>query len=100
MCKKQRKISTEVADLKQKLAQSNKSIVVSNREIRLLRFVRSLTEQSRCKKFKINVFVFFVFCFFFCRYMDLTEEEKERLKGYSKVARKLKKMESIGQQNR
>lgn len=37
--KKQRKISTEVADLKNKLAQTNKSIVLSNREIRLLRYV-------------------------------------------------------------
>ena len=35
--KKQRKVSTEVTDLKLKLAQSNKSIVLSNREIRLLR---------------------------------------------------------------
>lgn len=37
--KKQRKLSTEVADLKQKLGQTNKNIVLSNREIRLLRFV-------------------------------------------------------------
>lgn len=35
--KKQRKINTEVADLKVKLAQCNKNIVLSNREIRLLR---------------------------------------------------------------
>lgn len=35
--KKQRKVSTEVSDLKQKLAQTSKSIVLSNREIRLLR---------------------------------------------------------------
>lgn len=35
--KKQRKLGTEVADLKQKLSQSNKNIVLSNREIRLLR---------------------------------------------------------------
>ncbi|XP_065370566.1 uncharacterized protein egl [Calliphora vicina] len=68
--KKQRKISTEVSDLKNKLAQTNKSIVLSNREIRLL------------------------------RYMDLTEDEKERLKGYYKVAKKLEKMESSGQQNK
>uniref|UniRef100_A0A1I8Q5Z3 Uncharacterized protein n=1 Tax=Stomoxys calcitrans TaxID=35570 RepID=A0A1I8Q5Z3_STOCA len=32
--------------------------------------------------------------------MDLTEEEKERLKGYYKVAKKLEKMESSGQQNK
>ncbi|XP_017839229.1 uncharacterized protein LOC108597276 [Drosophila busckii] len=68
--KKQRKVSTEVSDLKQKLAQSSKSIVLSNREIRLL------------------------------RYMDLTEEEKERLKGYYKVAKKLEKMESAGNANK
>lgn len=36
--KKQRKINTEVADLKTKLAQCNKNIVLSNREIRLLRY--------------------------------------------------------------
>lgn len=35
--KKQRKLGTEVSDLKQKLSQSNKNIVLSNREIRLLR---------------------------------------------------------------
>lgn len=35
--KKQRKLSTEVSDLKQKLTQTSKSIVLSNREIRLLR---------------------------------------------------------------
>ncbi|XP_023171515.2 uncharacterized protein LOC111599918 [Drosophila hydei] len=68
--KKQRKVSTEVSDLKQKLAQTSKSIVLSNREIRLL------------------------------RYMDLTEEEKERLKGYYKVAKKLEKMESAGNPNK
>ncbi|CAD7077261.1 unnamed protein product [Hermetia illucens] len=67
--KKQRKISTEVADLKQKLSQTNKNIVLSNREIRLL------------------------------RYMNLTEEEKERLKGFYKVAKKLEKME-YGQQDK
>lgn len=32
--------------------------------------------------------------------MDLTEDEKERLKGYYKVAKKLEKMESSGQHNR
>lgn len=64
--KKQRKINTEVADLKLKLAQCNKNIVLSNREIRLL------------------------------RYLDLTEEEKEKLKGSYKVAKKLEKLENIG----
>lgn len=34
--KKQRKINTEVSDLKQKLQSKNKSVVLSNREIRLL----------------------------------------------------------------
>ncbi|KAH8297121.1 hypothetical protein KR044_005173 [Drosophila immigrans] len=68
--KKQRKVSTEVSDLKQKLGQTSKSIVLSNREIRLL------------------------------RYMDLTEDEKERLKGYYKVAKKLEKMESAGNPNK
>lgn len=36
--KKQRKLGTEVSDLKQKLGQSHKNIVLSNREIRLLRY--------------------------------------------------------------
>lgn len=65
--KKQRKISTEVTDLKNKLSQISKNIVLSNREIRLL------------------------------RYFDLTEEEKEKLKGSQKVAKKLEKLESINQ---
>lgn len=65
-CKKQRKISTEVQDLKQKLTQTNKNIVLSNREIRLL------------------------------RYLDLTEEEKEKLRGSYKVAKKLEKLENSG----
>lgn len=72
--KKQRKVEAEVADLRQKLdsssampsASSSSVIVLSNREIRLL------------------------------RYLDLTEEEKERLKGSYKVARKLEKLESLG----
>lgn len=65
--KKQRKISTEVSDLKQKLQTTSKNVVLSNREIRLL------------------------------RYLDLTEEEKEKLKGSTKVAKKLEKLESMGQ---
>lgn len=35
--KKQRKLGNEVSDLKLKLSQTNKNIVLSNREIRLLR---------------------------------------------------------------
>lgn len=65
--KKQRKINTEVFDLKQKLQNTNKNIVLSNREIRLL------------------------------RYLDLTEDEKDKLKGSVKVAKKLEKLESHGQ---
>lgn len=64
--KKQRKVESEVSDLKAKLATSantGRNIVLSNREIRLL------------------------------RYLDLTEEEKEKLKGSYKVARKLEKLE-------
>lgn len=67
MKKKQRKINTEVYDLKQKLQSSNRNVVLSNREIRLL------------------------------RYLDLTEEEKEKLKGSVKVAKKLEKLENMGQ---
>jgi len=63
--KRQRKVETEVADLKLKLATTqSKNIVLSNREIRLL------------------------------RYVELTEEDKEKLKGSYKVARKLEKLEN------
>uniref|UniRef100_A0A336LUJ2 CSON004888 protein n=2 Tax=Culicoides sonorensis TaxID=179676 RepID=A0A336LUJ2_CULSO len=65
--KKQRKINYEIQDLKAKLQRNSKNIVLSNREIRLL------------------------------RYLDLTEEEKEKLKGSYKVAKKLEKLESFGQ---
>lgn len=65
--KKQRKINTEVFDLKTKLQSANKNIVLSNREIRLL------------------------------RYLDLTDEEKDKLKGSVKVAKKLEKLETLGQ---
>ncbi|CAL1681679.1 unnamed protein product [Lasius platythorax] len=66
--KKQRKVETEVADLKRRMEEAtSKNIVLSNREIRLL------------------------------RYLDLTEDEKEKLKGSYKVARKLEKLENMGQ---
>ncbi|XP_017795082.1 PREDICTED: uncharacterized protein LOC108576578 [Habropoda laboriosa] len=66
--KKQRKVETEVADLKKRMEDATtKNIVLSNREIRLL------------------------------RYLDLTEDEKEKLKGSYKVARKLEKLENVGQ---
>ncbi|XP_076238381.1 egl_like_exo domain-containing protein [Calliopsis andreniformis] len=66
--KKQRKVETEVADLKRRMEEATtKNIVLSNREIRLL------------------------------RYLDLTEDEKEKLKGSYKVARKLEKLENMGQ---
>ncbi|KOB76370.1 Egalitarian [Operophtera brumata] len=65
--KRQRKINTEVGELKYKLAESTKNIVLSNREIRLL------------------------------RYLELTEEEKEKLKGCHKISKKLEKLEAIGQ---
>lgn len=64
--KKQRKLDFEVSELRLKIAtcQSSKNIVLSNREIRLLRHV------------------------------ELTEEDKERLRGSYKVAKKLEKLES------
>lgn len=67
--KKVRKLNCEIADLKSRLAQAklSKNIVLSNREIRLL------------------------------RYLDLTEEEKEKLRGSYKVARKLDKLEGRNQ---
>lgn len=66
--KRQRKTETEVAELRVKLAQAAKSVVLSNREVRLL------------------------------RYIELTEEEKEKLKSSAKVAKKLEKLESLGQE--
>ncbi|GJQ75282.1 egl [Trypoxylus dichotomus] len=67
MKKRQRKTETEVGELRVKLAQPAKSIVLSNREVRLL------------------------------RYIELTEEEKEKLKSSAKVAKKLEKLENLGQ---
>lgn len=62
--KKQRKLDFEVSELRLKIATSHgKNIVLSNREIRLLRHV------------------------------ELTEEDKERLRGSYKVAKKLEKLE-------
>ena len=61
--KKQRKLDFEVSELRLKIATTHKNIVLSNREIRLLRHV------------------------------DLTEEDKERLRGSYKVAKKLEKLE-------
>lgn len=66
--KRQRKTETEVAELRIKLGQAAKSIVLSNREVRLL------------------------------RYIELTDEEKEKLKSSAKVAKKLEKLESLGQE--
>lgn len=64
--KKQRKISSEIVDLKSKISESNKNLVLSNREIRLL------------------------------KYIDLSEDEKEKLKGFYKVAKKLEKIGNQG----
>lgn len=66
--KKQRKQASETYDLKMKLQSSSKNIVLSNREIRLL------------------------------RHLPLTEEEKDKVKGSSKVAKKLEKLENLGQE--
>lgn len=67
--KKQRKVETEVNDLRKRMEEStSKSMVLSNREIRLL------------------------------RYLDLTEEEKMKIKGSYKVAKKLEKLENMGQE--
>ncbi|CAG9770035.1 unnamed protein product [Ceutorhynchus assimilis] len=66
--KRQRKTETEVKELRAKLAQAAKSVVLSNREVRLL------------------------------RYIELTDEEKDKLKSSAKVAKKLEKLESLGQE--
>ncbi|KAK4878760.1 hypothetical protein RN001_011266 [Aquatica leii] len=65
--KRQRKTGTEVAELRVKLSQPAKSIVLSNREVRLL------------------------------RYIELSEEEKEKLKSSTKIAKKLEKLENLSQ---
>lgn len=65
MRKKQRKVRSEIQDLKVKLKGASKNVVLSNREIRLL------------------------------RYMDLTEDEKEKLRVSYKVAKKLDKLENF-----
>ncbi|XP_064117205.1 uncharacterized protein LOC135222824 isoform X2 [Macrobrachium nipponense] len=63
--KKQRKIETEVAELKTKLATTQaRAIVLSNREIRLL------------------------------RYLELSDEEREKLEGSYKVAKKLERLQN------
>ncbi|CAL4069802.1 unnamed protein product, partial [Meganyctiphanes norvegica] len=63
--KKQRKIETEVTELKTKLATLQaRAIVLSNREIRLL------------------------------RYLELSDEEREKLEGSYKVAKKLERLQS------
>ncbi|KAL3270732.1 hypothetical protein HHI36_021257 [Cryptolaemus montrouzieri] len=66
--KRQRKTEKEVAQLRSKLATASKSVVLSNREVRLLRFI------------------------------ELTDEEKEKLKSSAKVAKKLEKLESLGEE--
>ncbi|KAG8034029.1 hypothetical protein G9C98_008510 [Cotesia typhae] len=64
--KRQRKIETEVIDLRKKMDEATeKNIVLSNREIRLL------------------------------RYLSLTEDEKVKLKCSYKVAKKLEKLKSL-----
>jgi len=62
--KSQRKIELEVADIREKLdaAGNGKSVVLTNREIRLLRFV------------------------------DLSEEDVKKIKGSAKVAKKLERL--------
>jgi len=49
--KKQRKVETEVVDLKSKLAaaQGAKSLVLSNREIRLLRYQKTHFYYYKCR---------------------------------------------------
>lgn len=59
--KKQRKLGTEVADLKLKLSQSNKNIVLSNREIRLLRYGLGLTRVTK-HIFSLDFINNFCFC--------------------------------------
>lgn len=69
--KKLRKIEAEVIELKRKMAATagNKTVVLSNREIRLLRHV------------------------------DLTDEERDKLEGSHKVARKLERLQGRGSAN-
>lgn len=62
--KKQRKLNFEISDLRLKMGMGEDNIVLSNREIRLL------------------------------RHIELTDEDKGRLRGSNKVAKKLQKLES------
>ncbi|CAG0924315.1 unnamed protein product [Notodromas monacha] len=67
--KKSRKAEVEIQELKGKIAAvpTGKTLVLSNREIRLL------------------------------RYMDLTDEEKEKLEGSQKVLKKLERLQNKGE---
>ena len=88
--KKQRKIDFEISDLRLKMANTaGKSIVLSNREIRLLRYDKSfyILQKELQSKYKMIGKISY-------RHVELTEEDKERLKGSYKVAKKLEKLES------
>ena len=95
--KKQRKIDFEVSDLRLKLANSSgKNVVLSNREIRLLRYI-NIIRGARKRQKVVTTFKYITntcYRFYHRRHVELTEEDKERLKGSYKVAKKLEKLEN------
>ena len=96
--KKQRKIDFEVSDLRLKLANTmGKNVVLSNREIRLLRY-RYVLNTIWISDYNIIVIKLFKIpqsiSYLISRHVELTDDDKERLKGSYKVAKKLEKLEN------
>ena len=96
--KKQRKIDFEVSDLRLKLANTmGKNVVLSNREIRLLRY-RNVLNTILISDYNIIVIKLFKIpqsiSYLISRHVELTDDDKERLKGSYKVAKKLEKLEN------
>ncbi len=84
--KTQRKIELEVKDIREKLnkASNGKNVVLSNREIRLLR----CEKPSRFKCFSSSRKTSHIFP----RFVDLSDEDVKKIKGSAKVAKKLERL--------
>lgn len=86
--KNQRKVDLEVADIRQKLSSSaGKHVVLSNREIRLLRWA-SLTSARTFVMLDRD----YINATYRCSFVDLTEEDVNKIKGSAKVAKKLERI--------
>lgn len=79
------------------------SSIPPNVTVKLLMYESSQSESNRIHvihcfynilyiKYTHALYLYIIF-----RYLDLTEEEKDKLKGSYKVAKKLEKLEGIGQ---